>query len=132
MGLLVDRAGEILKLNSMQTDGREISYSADQLRKALRIREQIEELQAQMAGVLGRDAGASPQPIRARRRMSLAARRKIAAAQKARWAERSPSVTKEAQAPAPKRRMSAGRRAKLAAAARVRWAKAKAEGRTRL
>ena len=63
-----------------------------------------------------------------RRRMSAAARARIAAAAKARWAK-----IKGAEPTKPKRhKMSAAARAKMAAAARARWAKAKAAGRKRL
>jgi hypothetical protein len=59
-----------------------------------------------------------------RRTMSAAARRRIAAAQRARWAR-----VKEQQAipiKAGKRRISAAGRARIAAAARARWAKVRA------
>ena len=59
-----------------------------------------------------------------RRGMSAAARERIAAAQRARWARQKGSsgsrVTK------PKRKMSAEGRARIAAAARARWAKFRA------
>jgi hypothetical protein len=51
--------------------------------------------------------------------MSVAARRKISLAQKARWA-------KQKQAPKPKHTMAVASRKKIAAAQRARWAKVKA------
>jgi len=60
-----------------------------------------------------------------RRTMSASARRKIAAAQRARWArvrgEAAPKVAKPK-----KRRMSAAGRAAISAAAKARWARARA------
>ena len=71
---------------------------------------------------------AKPAPIKARgrRRMSLAARRKIAAAQRKRWAERNATNVLISQA-APKkssgrRTVSAASRRKMAEAQRKRWA----------
>ena len=64
------------------------------------------------------------------RKMSAAARARIAAAAKARWAKVKAAEPESAK---PKRRkMSAAARAKLAAAARARWAKVKAAGMRRL
>ena len=62
--------------------------------------------------------------------MSAAARAKIAAAQKARWAKVKKSVAK----PVAKKKsgISAAGRAKIAAAAKARWAKAKADGKKSL
>ena len=59
-----------------------------------------------------------------------AARAKIAAGAKARWARI--KGTKVAAAPKKRRTMSAAAKAKMAAAARARWAKAKAAGKSRL
>jgi hypothetical protein len=64
--------------------------------------------------------------------MSAAARRKIAAAARARWAKvkgRKSAVTPVRKA---RRKMSAAAREKLAAAARARWKKAKAQGKKTL
>ena len=75
--------------------------------------------------------GQAAEPAK-RRKMSAAARARIAAAAKARWAKVK-ATTKGAAPAKPKRRtMSAAARAKMAAAARTRWAKAKAAGRKRL
>jgi hypothetical protein len=56
-----------------------------------------------------------------KRTISAALRRKMAQAQKARWAEAN------GQAPKPKHTMSAASRKKIAAARRARWAKVKAQ-----
>ena len=54
--------------------------------------------------------------------MSAAGRRRIAAAQRARWAK----VKGQAAAPKPKRHISAAGKKRIAAAARARWAKIRA------
>lgn len=59
-----------------------------------------------------------------RRRLSASARRKIAAAQRARWAKRKAPTRRSGGAP--KRHISAAGRARIAAAARARWAKIRA------
>jgi len=59
-----------------------------------------------------------------RRKMSAAARRRIAAAQRARWAK--VKGQKVVPIKAGKRRLSAAGRARIAAAARARWAKVRA------
>lgn len=67
---------------------------------------------------------ASPAKTTGRRTLSAAARRRIAAAQRARWAR----VKDQKVIPikSGKRRISAGGRARIAAAARARWAKVRA------
>ncbi len=63
-------------------------FSAAQLKNATAIKERIEQLEKDLAGILG-----IPEPltvggvIRRRRKMSAAARAKISAAAKARWAK---------------------------------------------
>ena len=101
-------------------------YSSAELLRIISIKEKIEALQNQLAGLGDESDEASPgePPKRGRRRMSASARRKIGLAQKARWAKRKGiEVTK----PAPKqRRMSAAGRARISAAAKARWAKIRA------
>ncbi|HYA78934.1 MAG TPA: hypothetical protein VED19_00320 [Candidatus Nitrosopolaris sp.] len=104
--------------------------SASQLHRAADLKHKIESLQKQLTRLLGGTAGvATP---RKRRKLSAAARRKIAAAQKARWAK--VKGRKSAAKPVKKarRKMSASARAKIAAAARARWKKAKAQGKRTL
>jgi hypothetical protein len=60
-----------------------------------------------------------------RRRLSASARRKIAAAQRARWAKQKASAKRSSTTAAPKRHISAAGRTRIAAAARARWAKVK-------
>ncbi len=61
------------------------------------------------------------------RRLSAAARAKIAAAQRARWAKFRANTGKTAKA---KRTLSAAARRKIAAAQKARWAKVKARKKT--
>lgn len=108
------------------------AFSTDQLKKAIQIREQIDNLERELEAALGRTPDGLSGPNQTRRRMSLAARRKIAAGQKARWAKTRRQDSDANGVLGAKRVMSNARRAKLSAAARARWAKARAEGRTRL
>src|SRR5450432_3956266 len=74
-------------------------------------------------------SGVSRRGTRATRIVSAASRRKMAQAQKARWARRrkgSQPATKTSLAPV-KRTMSASARRKIAAAPRARWARVKAQ-----
>ncbi len=100
-----------------------------QLKRAIGIREHIEKLETELAGVLG--GSASPASNGAgRRKMSAAARAKIGAAQRLRWARQ--KGAKPAAKAHGRRKMSPAARAKIAAAARLRWKKAKAAGRSSL
>lgn len=97
-----------------------------QLKQAVQIREQIDSLQAKLDAVLG---GSSPTPTKAKRTMSAATKKKMAAAQQARYAKlkEAPSKTvSKKTAPtksAPKKReFSPETKAKLAAAMKARWA----------
>jgi hypothetical protein len=105
------------------------SLSAQQLRRAAAIKEQIDTLQNELGKILG--GNGATQVASGKRIMSAGARARIAAAQRARWAKVKGS--KPAKSPgAGKRKMSAAARAKIAAAAKARWAKAKAAGRKSL
>src|ERR1700722_3856065 len=82
-------------------------YSSAELLRIISIKEQIESLQNQLAGLGNESGDSSPgePPKRGRRRMSASARRRIGLAQKARWARQ-----KGTEAPQPvgkRRRMSA-------------------------
>jgi hypothetical protein len=105
------------------------NLSAQQLRRAASIKDQIDTLNAELNRLLATSNGHTA-PARTRT-MSTSARRKIAAAQKARWAKvKAGKADKSGQKP--KRKMSAAGRARIAAAAKARWAKAKAAGRKSL
>ncbi|MGH7940345.1 MAG: hypothetical protein ACREFR_04670 [Limisphaerales bacterium] len=102
-----------------------LNLSAQQLRQAAHIKEQIAELESQIQSILGGGGNGVPSPARLKKgRMSESGRLAIIAAQKARWA----NFKRTKGAPAKKGRFSAAARAKLAAAARLRWKKAKAAG----
>jgi len=107
-----------------------------QLKQALVIREKIEQLEKELTLIL--DGGEIPVPfVRApkqRRKMSASARRKIAAAQTARWARVKGIKATNGDKPVKvkRRKMSPAARAKIAAVAKARWAKAKAAGKSRL
>src|SRR5208283_965498 len=97
--------------------------SAQQLRRAATIKEQIQSLENEFQRILG----TSIKPVAAvalkkKRKMSAAGRAKIAAAARARWAK--VKGRKSAVKPVKKarRKMSAAGRAKMAASARARWA----------
>jgi len=104
------------------------SLSAQQLRRAAAIKDQIDALENELGKILG-GGGATP-ASNGKRTMSVSARAKIAAAQKARWAK--VKGKKAAKPAAGRRKMSPAARAKIAAAAKARWAKAKAAGRKSL
>lgn len=105
--------------------------TADQLRKAAQIKEQIASLENQMQALFGPPAP----PPRKKGELSAAGRARISAALKARWAkkkadEQGQSASKPAPAAAkasPKRKtMSAAQKAKIAATMRARWARIRA------
>jgi hypothetical protein len=115
-----------------------INLSAQQLRHAAAIKEQIQSLENEF----GRILGTSTKPVVAaapkkKFKMSAAAKARISAAVKARWAKvkklkpAAKPVKPAAKAPA-KRKMSAAAKAKLSAMAKARWAKAKAAGKKKL
>jgi hypothetical protein len=104
------------------------SLSVAQLRKAVAIKEQIEQLETQLASIFGERT--MPEVVgKKRRRISAAGKANMAAAARARWDKIKGTQT----TPTKKRRkMSAEGRARISAAAKVRWKKAKAAGKTTL
>jgi hypothetical protein len=64
-----------------------MNISGKQLRRAADIQDKIESLQKELNELLGSDAAPTEKPERKRRKMSAAARAKIGAAQRARWAK---------------------------------------------
>jgi hypothetical protein len=102
------------------------NISVQHLKRALVIREKIERLERDLESLLGGPGSSSTNGHGGRRRMSAAARAKIAAAQKLRWAKYRKGSGKG------RRKMSAAARAKISAAAKARWAKAKAANRRTL
>jgi len=91
--------------------------------------ERLDEAISVVQGLVGRNhfgrtarAGRTARMGRPRRKMSAAGRRKIAVAQRARWAK-----LKQRRSQRAKRTVSAAARNRMAAAQRARWAKLKAE-----
>ena len=125
-------------LHQFVTLHRQLTQERDQLSKGLAA---INEAMGHLPAEHG--SGPSAPPIMGtagtvnaiKRSMSPAARARIAAAQRKRWAAmRGTSTTKQAAAkPSPgKRQMSPAARKKIAEAARRRWAAAKRAGKNRL
>lgn len=114
-----------------------LMLSAEQLKRAAQIKEQIDALNGELVQIL---AGEIPVPFSTAPRrgrppgkrggMSAAGRARIAAAAKARWARIKATGGAAnlggSAAPKKKRTLSAAARAKIAAAQRARWAKASA------
>jgi hypothetical protein len=99
-----------------------------QLHRIISIKEQIEKLQGQIDSIAG-DGGipsTSAVKVPMKRRMSPAARARIAAGARARWARIKGTAPKASKAPKKgKRRLSAAGRAAIIAATKARWARAK-------
>jgi hypothetical protein len=91
------------------------TLTSQQLRQALLLREKIDTLESELAGLFN---GGSPRTKAPTRRAS--------------WARVKKEKTVAARKPAKRRTMSAAGRAKIAAAARKRWKLAKAAGKTSL
>ena len=122
-----------------------MSITIATLKEAIEIKESILQLETRLAKILGGDVASveiltstSAVPAtpgkRGRRKMSAAARAKISAAQKARWAvQLGGAPAKSAKAdkagkPGRKRKgLSAEGRARIIAAQKARWAKRKAD-----
>ena len=100
--------------------------SVSQLKRAISIKETIDKLNRELRSILT-DSGVPHRRANSSRSMSLAARRKIATAQKARWAKlrRARSAPRSAK-PAAKKTMSLATRRKLAAKLKAYWATKKA------
>jgi hypothetical protein len=109
-----------------------LELSASDLSHAAGIKSQIETLEAELASILS-GAGvvvvAEPIPgMKPKRTMSPAARARIAAGQKARWAKIK-TVSPASMTPSveeAKRTMSLAARARIAASQKARWAKVRA------
>jgi hypothetical protein len=99
--------------------------TVNQLKRAAAIKEHIEALNRELRGILGESATTRP-ARRKSRTMSAAVKRKIAAAQRARWASlrRGNPATRSAKpaAKAKKKAFSSATRAKLSAKLKAFWA----------
>jgi hypothetical protein len=106
-----------------------LDLTITQLKRAVAIKEQIETLNKELRAILGASAipGAVPKKIGP---MSAAVKKKIAATQKARWANlrraKSAALSVKPAAKAKKKTMSAADRAKLSAKLKAYWAAKKA------
>jgi hypothetical protein len=120
-----------------------LNLTAQQLRKAANLKDQIAALEKQLSAITGTQAAPVQAAKPAKKGMSAAGRAKIAAAQKLRWAKVKAAKTKPAvkavvkavakpaakpvQKPAKKKFvMSAAAKAILSAKAKARWAAKKA------
>jgi hypothetical protein len=105
-----------------------LELSVRQLKRAAAIKEKIEDLNKELSKILGGAAefnGAAPK----KRSISASGRRKIAAAQRARWAKLQGSKPAPAAAKANgqgKRKMSRAAKAKVSAKLRAYWKAKKA------
>jgi phage gpG-like protein len=63
-----------------------LDLTPNQLKRAAAIKEQIESLSRELSAILGGSAKSAPASNKRRRTMSAAVKKKIAAAQRARWA----------------------------------------------
>jgi hypothetical protein len=111
-----------------------MNLSAQQLRRAAGIKEQIQSLENELGRIFGSSIKlvADDAAPKKRRKMSAAGRARISAAAKARWAKVNGENVEVKQATKAKKKMSAAGRAKISAAAKARWAKAKAAGKKTL
>jgi hypothetical protein len=98
---------------------RSIAELETRLRQARTIQHQINRLQERLDLLVG---GTSQAGRRGKRRMSAAARARIAAAQRARWAKQRGSKTTGAKRGKRKRRLTAAGRKKLSDMMKARWA----------
>ncbi len=104
------------------------ALSVPQLKRALEIKQRIAALEEELGQILG----SSPEFPAAmnrpgKRRMSAAAKAKIAATQRARWAKVRKAAAVKKAAPPASRRLSESARARISAAAKARWAKYRAD-----
>jgi chromosome segregation ATPase len=108
-----------------------LDLTVSQLKRAAAIKEQIEDLNKELRGILGAPATTRAAPKK-KRTMSAAAKKQLAAARKARWANlrranpATQSVTPAVQAK--KKTVSRATKAKLSAKLKAYWAAKKKPG----
>jgi hypothetical protein len=98
--------------------------TADQLRRAAAIKDQIDALGRELNRILDTSGNAASK--KKSRTMSSSVKRKIAATQKARWAKIKGSKPAARSVPSKKKSMSAATKAKLSARLKAIWAAKKA------
>ena len=103
--------------------------SVNQLKRASAIKEQIERLSKELSAIIGQPTSSRSAP-KAKRTMSAPAKKKIAAAQSARWAKlrhaKPSGRSVKRAAKAKKKTMSPAARKKLSAKLKAYWAQKKA------
>jgi ribosomal protein L15 len=102
-----------------------LNLTSNELRRAAQLKDQVEELQNELAKLIGGGSATPAETASPKRTMSRAARAKIAAAQKARWAKQKGLQQSATPTPKKKSKMSAQGRANIIAAQKARWAKLK-------
>jgi hypothetical protein len=104
------------------------SLSVQQLRAAAGLKEKIQSLEKELGRLLGSTTTTAPDaaPKKKKFTMSAAARAKISAAAKARWAKVKGKKAAVKPAPKARRKMSAAAKAKLSAKLKAVWAARKA------
>jgi hypothetical protein len=101
-----------------------LDLTVTQLKRATAIKEQIEDLNKELRGILGAPANTRAAPKK-KRTMSTATKKQIAAAQKARWANlrrAKPATPVKRAAKAKKKTVSSATKAKLSAKLKAYWA----------
>jgi hypothetical protein len=96
------------------------------------LKERITSLQGDLKQILVTSAETTAIAAPKLRKLSVAARARIGAAAKARWAKMRRKISQARSAVRSKRRISQTAKARLSAKAKARWKRAKAEGRTTL
>ena len=107
-----------------------LDLTVNQLKRAAAIKEQIEALNKELRDILGAPATTRAAP-RKKRTMSTAAKKQIAATQKARWANlrrAKPGTPVKRAAKAKKKTVSPATKAKLSAKLKAYWAAKKKAG----
>ena len=105
-----------------------LDLTVNQLKRAAAIKEQIEALNKELRSILGASAKSGAAPKK-KRTMSASVKRKIAAAQKARWANlrrAKPAARSVKPAAKAKKKVSPATKAKLSAKLKAFWAAKKA------
>jgi hypothetical protein len=104
------------------------SLSVQQLRKAATLKEKIQSLEKELGRLLGSSAALAAQAgPRKKYKMSKAARARISAGAKARWAKLKGPKASVKPARKARRKMSAAAKARLSAKMKIAWARRKAK-----
>jgi hypothetical protein len=102
-----------------------LDFTVSELKRAAAIKEHIEALNRELRNVLGESVVTRPGPKK-KRGMSAAVKKKIAASQKARWANlrraKTATRSRKSAARAKKKAFSRATRAKLSAKLKAYWA----------